>query len=133
MLLFTLTDEQKQAFLVLAERLMAADKQWHPAEDLRLGVMCREMGIPLEGADQERSQESLLAPFDNKRAKAILLLELISLGFADEEFNAQENAFIFDIADALGVSSEKVLEMEAWSLKKMKLAREAEAFLGEPL
>lgn len=137
MFLHHLTKPQKKAFLPLALEFIAVDQHRNSAELHLLDQMKREMGIPVgestEPPAEPVDRKQLAKAFDDRRSRAVVLLELIGLGYADGEFTDREYAFIRDLAQAIGVSKGERLAMENWVVRQLELFREATEFWTEEL
>lgn len=132
MFLHLLSDTQQKSFLALAKQFVETDRELSLSEHNLLELMYAESGLPFETDLPEGDRAALLAPFDSRQAKAAVVLELIGVGHADQEFSAEESAFINDVAKALGISCDEVKAMEVWVEKQLGLAQEAESFWAEP-
>lgn len=130
MFLRDFTDEQKQAFLVLADKVVLADGRLAPEEAALLGTFRAEMGVaeaPLPSMDIEQAAK----PFDSRPVKVAALLELIALGHADGDFDKDESAVVKEIKSAFGLSLAEFEAMTNWVLRQMALAREASELMAQ--
>ena len=78
---------------------------------------CSEIGQ--KGKDQvvSRYVKELnidLARLERPLAKKIVLLELISVGYASGDYCDKERAYLRDVAGKIGVDSEKLGQIEDW-------------------
>lgn len=94
MFLSTLNIEQQQAFLGLARLFVEADGQLASQEKAMLEVMKAEMGLSEDIEVPTDNLPNLLKPFDSKPAKAAALLEIIGLGYSDNDFHPQESILV---------------------------------------
>lgn len=131
MFLSTLDTEQKQAFLGLAHKFIAADGQLAPQEKVMLGAMKAEMGLPVDAEVPVTDLSKLLQPFNSKAAKATALLEIIGLGYSDNEFHSEESAFVKHMAEGFKVSEDEILQMESWVVRQIMLTREVTHFFQQ--
>jgi tellurite resistance protein len=128
MFLHLLNDSQQRAFLALAKQFVEADQNLSDEEHNLLELLWAETGQDFDTELPEGDVETLAAAFDGKQVKAAVLLELITVGHADDEFHPEESAFIDRLAAALGVDAAKVKEMDGWVTRQVQLAREVEKF-----
>lgn len=130
MFLRDFTEEQKQAFLVLANKVVLADGSLAPEEAALLGTFRAEMGVteaPLPSMDAEQAAQA----FDTRPAKVAALLELIALGHADGDFDKDESAVVKEVKRAFGLSLADFEAMTNWVLRQMALVREASDLMAK--
>lgn len=131
MFLHILTDTQQKAFLAIARQFIEADGRLSGEEQNLLELMYAESGQSFDEDLPEATVESLLPVFDSRQAQAAVLLELIGVGHADNEFHAAESAQVRKIAASFGVSDASVAEMEDWVNRQLQLAQDVEKFWKE--
>ena len=131
MFLHVLNDTQQKAFLGLAKQFIECDSSLSDEEQNLLELMLAETGLSFDEEIPPSDPETLASTFDTKQARSAVLLELIGVGHADNEFHADESPFIRDVASRLGVSHDDVMKMESWVERQLALAQEAEAFWAE--
>jgi tellurite resistance protein len=128
MFLHLLNDTQQKAFLALAKQFVEADHKLSSEEQNLVELMYAETGLPFETELPTGDREALIAPFDNRQVQSAVLLELIGVGRADEEFSAEENAFVRETAAKFGFSTAELEKMQLWVEKQIALVQEAESF-----
>lgn len=128
MFLSNLNLEQKQAFLGLAHQFISADGQLAPQEEAMLGAMKTEMGLSEHEKPISAELHNLLKPFDSKYARASVLLEIVGLGYSDNNFHPEESQIVQTIAQNFEISKEEVRQMENWVIRQIMLAKEATQF-----
>jgi hypothetical protein len=131
MFLHLLNDTQQTAFLALAKQFIEADDVLSDEEHNLLELMYAEMGRDFETELPEGDADSLAAAFDSRQARAAVLLELIGVGHADNDFSAKESELIRNLAGQFGVAEEEVIRMEGWVQRQLALAQEVEGFWKE--
>ena len=127
MFLSDLTEEQKTAFHSIAMDLIYSDEILDTNEAKLMTKLDKEMGLSKKKARQ-KNQADLLKAFDTKKSKAIMILELFTLAYSDDDFNIDESNYIQNIADSLGINSIDYTEMKWWAKKKAELETEALRF-----
>ena len=85
MFLHDLTEHQKRMFIVLAKQFILADLKSSPAEERRLESMQREVSAEVPSGAESYDKKELLASFDTSKSQISIILELITLGYADGE------------------------------------------------
>lgn len=123
-----LTAEQQSALLYLAHEVAKVDGS---ADELQLGMVEILTKQSEENVtDKAISNAELPTLFTTERAKCSLLLELLGVAHANEEYHLSEKDMIAGYAKELGVSSEKLNALENWVEKQFALSKEIEALLG---
>ncbi len=133
MFLYRLDEEQREAFMSLAQAFIEADDRLHPEEERVLKLMRREMDLDPsgsgEGASVDLNEESIGSVFDDREAQVTVLLELLGLGYADDDFAPEENQFIRKLSDVFDVTSARLEQMENWVLRQVALVQDAESMI----
>jgi len=124
MFLNLLNEEEKKAFALLAEKLIEADGLVIGDEVTALGALEGEMGLSSSDAER-RPIEKLAAVFSSERSKAIVLLELIGLGYSDNSFCVDERSLVTAAAREMGVSADRLAILERWVKRYVDLVTEA--------
>lgn len=131
MFLQWLEEKERVPFLALAKALIAADGVVHTEEQRLLSQFAREMGIelPLESVFVKSDSviEHAMA-IESHRSRYIVLLELIGLGYVDQEFHPEESKLIREIAMIFGINNDTLKSLESWVLRQLSLFAEAQAF-----
>ena len=127
MFLNNLTIEQKKAFLAIAMRIIGADGILDPRERQMIEAMRYEMGLFTETdlPGKYISVEELVKPFDSRKSQIVLMLESISLAYADDEFASEEAKILRELALIFNFSEEEATAMENWVQKYRDLIKEA--------
>lgn len=131
MFLYNLTEEQKKAFLGVAHQFILADKKCSFEEGKMIEMMKIEMQLPPNMQPPQKNLEELLEQFGSRQSKISILLEIIGLGYADQDFNSDENDFIKKVSTIFGITEEERLSMENWVGRQLMLMQEAKAFFDE--
>jgi hypothetical protein len=131
MFLTLLNDDEKRAFALLAERMIAADGIVVGREAATLASYKAEMGLDpsSEGGDQD--VEQLAAVFESRRSRLVALLELIGLGYSDTSFSVTERSLVFALARTMDVEADTLVELEGWVQQHVRLIRQAMELLRE--
>src|SRR5437868_2736344 len=128
MFLHLFNDAQQKAFLALARQFIDSDRKLAEGEKNLLELMYAEMGQDFNAELPQGDLASLSQAFDSRQARAAALLELIGVGHADDDFSPEENAFVRQVAQRLGISEGEVDEMDRWVERQLALAQEVEGF-----
>lgn len=120
-----LNDRQQGILLNLGKKLIAADGNIHDKETELLNVLRAQMSPSV----QETVSSNLASDFQTQESKAALLLEILGLAHADEEYHQDEKSFASGLAKEVGLDSDTLADMESWVLRQFALVREAQQFL----
>lgn len=131
MFLTLLNDEEKRAFALLAEKMIAADGIVVGRETATLAAYKAEMGLEARPESEERGVEDLAAAFGSRRSKVVALLELIGLGYSDTSFSVTERSLVFALARAMEIEADTLVDLEAWVQQHVRLIRQAMELLRE--
>lgn len=131
MFLAHLNEAQKNSFLALATRVVLADGELTDQENAQLDRLKREMGGSAKAPPEEVFGNTNLTNFSDRRARMIVLMELLALGYADNDFHADEAKVILELAKAFGVSDSDFAAASAWAKTQAKQMHDAEALIGD--
>lgn len=120
-----LNDRQQGILLNLGKKLIAADGNIHDKETELLNVLRAQMSPSV----QETASSNLASDFQTQVSKAALLLEILGLAHADEDYHLDEKSFVSGLAKEVGLDSDTLADMESWVLRQFALVREAQQFL----
>ncbi len=125
MFLNLLTEDEKRAFAVLAEKIIEADGIVVGREAATLAAFRGEMGVGVDAEEAQRSVEELAAVFRDRQSKVAALLELIGLGYSDTSFSITERSMVTVVAQAMGIGMDDVVRLESWVQEHVRLIRQA--------
>lgn len=125
MFLTLLNEEEKRAFALLAEKMIAADGIVVGREATTLAAFKAEMGLEPRHEGRDRSVQDLAAAFGSRRSKVVALLELIGLGYSDTSFSVTERSLVFALARAMEIDAETLVDLEGWVQQHVRLIRQA--------
>lgn len=125
MFLQELDEEQKEAFLILAHRLTAADGEDSLDEEQVLQEIRSEMMFhhPIDMA-RVVAEEIEVTVFDSHRARVIAALELLLLTYADDYVHEAEIQLVRDVCFTMGFDEEWLAVMGEWATRFHDLAEE---------
>lgn len=128
MFIYNLNFEQQTALLFLAHEVARADGS---LDELQLGMMSILKAQSHQGVEEKPIDNNDLSRlFDTERAKCSLLLELLGVAHANEEYHLAEKDIISNYVKLLGVSHEKLQALEHWVEAQMTLTKTAEQLLS---
>ena len=126
MFLHELSPEQRRAFLVLARQVIDADRRLAIQEVERLDRLYVEAGVPAETADTPGAVGDLNLLFPSERARVVVVLDLLLVGYADGRLDPREAQAVRDVAARLGVDAATWEDALDWGRRYHALIGEAE-------
>lgn len=126
MFLNRLDTREKEAFVSLAIRAAEANGQIADEEYKMIEEYCREMNIEKFDMRTTLAKEDIIKVYagSQEQHKKIVVLELIGLMYADGDYDAEEKAFVEEIANGIGVSNDAAKKMEDVLLKYVEMTKE---------
>lgn len=123
-----LNERQQGALLHYAHEMMCIDGTV-AGEELALLDVLRQQARP--GVEAENVPlEDLSSLFDDRSTRVAFLLEVVGMGYANEDFDSNESQLATDIADALMLGDESTLEdVKSWVIRQLVLVREAKQLI----
>ena len=124
-----LNEKQQAALLHYAREIMVADNAIDAGESLHMEVLHTQVrpGVQSEATPIDELRDL----FADHPSRVILLLELIGMGYADEEFDVRESELVNKIARVFSVADTDTLDnIESWVRRQLLLLKEAQELMG---
>lgn len=128
MFVHNLNSDQQSALLYLARVVAEADGNSDELQTTMVEILKAQSNADVEMKETQISELATL--FSTEREKCSLLLELLGIVLANNEYHQNERSLIAEYADVLGVSNTKLFELENWVQRQLALSQEAEALLN---
>lgn len=129
MFIQNLDTNQQSILLAMAEEVIAADGDLH---ELQLGLLDLIRSQATFGLKPQKIEDSKLPEtFDTSRSKYSLMLELIGVANANNEYHDEEKKLIKRYAEALDIDQSKLSSLEAWVEKQLALTIEVDKIFRE--
>lgn len=122
MFLQKLNDREKKNFLHLAQKLIKVDNKIKVVEISLLKNLTEEMGLQMKDAVKLEDINKAWQVFTSKESRIILLVELISIGYVDDDFCASENDLIKEICSSFAIPDAKLRLIEKWVTDEIELS-----------
>ncbi len=107
MFLHTLNDQEKQAYLRIAQYALNIDFDFSVCEENMLRNQCHEMEIAYDELDlSDFILEDHLAIFETEQSKRIMFIEVVSLMFMDKHLEPLEKKLLDRIDKYFGFEGE---------------------------
>ena len=129
MFLSSLTDSQKETFFCLAHDVVVSDGELNVGEQVMMEEMRREMSLDDRLEPHYVDVHGMEKIFDTKRARIIVLIALIRLGYADGAFEIEEQSFLKVLCELFEIDDTEFVLVENWVRRLIALEKEACDFL----
>jgi len=111
-----LVDEEKKSFISLLEYLSLVDGEITAEESKYIYSVAKEIDVdytPSNSID-ENTLDAILGSFQSNLSKNVVLIELVNIAFADQNYSEKEREGVLKIAKIMSIPDEKLIEMEKW-------------------
>ena len=98
-----------------------------------LDDLTAEMGECAPHGPSGRTVELICATVSKPSARAMILLELASLGHVDQEYASQERELLAAISEQWGIAPITLFRIEQWAANRIALSAEAIEVIQEIL
>ena len=129
MFLSSLTSPQKEVFMCLAHNVVVSDGDLSTGEEVMMEQMRREMNLEATFAPEYVDIKGIEDIFDTKRSRAVALISLIRLGYADGAFEIEEQCFLRELSNQFAISDHEFGLIDNWVKRLISLEHEANVFL----
>ena len=123
-----LNERQQGVLLHYADEVMRADGRIHPAELVVMDVLRNQVepGVKAEGL----AIEELPGVFKRKLSRVSFLLELVGMGYANEDFDPTQSELVNRISEVFGFHENGTMEtIEQWVKDQLALMKQAEQLM----
>ena len=125
-----LNERQQAVLLHYADEVMRADGGLHPAELVAMDALRNQMESGVRAEDL--AIEALPGVFKRKLSRVSFLLELVGMGYANEDFNPKQSELINRIAVLFGFDKNGTIEdIEQWVKDQLALMKKAERLMED--
>ena len=119
-----LNERQQGALLHYAHEMMRADGSVDGDELVHLDMLRDQAQPGVEAEDVP--MEELSSLFDDRLSRVAFLLEVVGMGYANQDFDPAESQLVNDLANALAVGDDEILEdIKSWVKRQLLLVKEA--------
>jgi hypothetical protein len=122
MFLQKLNDREKKTFLYIAQKLIKVDNKIKAVELSLLKNLTDEMGLQMKDAVKLENINEAWQIFTSRESRMIVLIELISIGYVDDDFCASENGLIKELTSFFAISDTKIHLIEKWVRDERELS-----------
>ena len=116
-----LNAQQRKALSILAFHMAMADGIVTDSENAMMADIKAELGVDEEITPMELMERPSLEVFDNPRAKATALLQLLTLAFVDNKFPSSESEVVAELSAELGIEGTELERFKDWARNNVDL------------
>lgn len=125
-----LSAEQRLALLDLAHNVVVSDGLLDPKEEGMLAEFKAEMGLPLSHETGYLPLDDIDSTFPVRRARIIVMLNLLRLSYADGAFEIEEECLLKEVSRKFGFKPNEFLLLDNWVRRWLALQSEAYALMN---
>lgn len=130
MFLNRLSEAEKNAFLQLAHHIARTDNRFSEEEELLIAKYCMEMQMDdIDFADSTFDLSTVLGTFEENSHRKIVLLEIMSLVYADGVETEEEKAVIKQMIALFGLNPNLAIVYREWAKSILALYIQGEALI----
>ncbi len=115
--------------MCLAHNVVVSDGDLSTGEEVMMDEMRREMNLEATFEAEYLDIKGIGDIFDTRRSRAVALISLIRLGYADGAFEIEEQCFLRELSNQFAISDHEFGLIDNWVKRLISLEREANLFL----
>ena len=127
MRLSNLNKDQHQALIRLAHNVIVSDGLLDPNEEGMFDLLKKEMGIENSQQVEYLSLDGIEKIFPDRKARIIVLINLIRIGYVDGAFEIEEECLLRDLANSFDIELDEFELLDNWVKRLVGLEKEAQA------
>ncbi len=125
-----LNERQQGTLLHYADEVMRADRKIVPAELLAIEMLRNQMKPGVKAEDVPI--ESLPSVFEDRLSRVSFLLELVGMGYANEDFHPEQSELVNQIARVFAFHENGTVEaIEKWVQDQLALMKQAQQLMED--
>ncbi|MYI68928.1 MAG: hypothetical protein F4103_09395 [Boseongicola sp. SB0673_bin_14] len=130
MFLQNLNERQQCALLHYADAVMRADNRVEPSELVAMDMLRNQAHPGVQ--PEEVPIDQLGELFKTRIGRVSLLLELVGMGYVNDDFDPRQSKLIEEVAAAFDMRGDGTLEaVERWVVDQLDLMRKAQELMQE--
>lgn len=122
---------QRQTLLGLAHNVVVSDGLLDPNEEGMLAEFRREMSLSDDAVPDYQELDGIEGIFAERRARLIVVLNLLRLSYADGAFEIEEECLLKQVSDRFGLAEQEFLLLDNWVRRWLVLQRDAEQIFSD--
>ena len=129
-----LTPAERLPFIKLLVHLAMADGAMAPEELLVIEQAATDLRVDFSpvfdiGTDYSSDLATLLKAFGSPQSRHVVIMELVRLSHADDQYSVEEQEQISAIAAQVGVTKARLAEVEAWVAEGVAWRKRGQALI----
>jgi predicted Zn-dependent peptidase len=124
MFLGNLTENEKKAFLFLADKVLKADNIVAETELSMLRAFAQEMGLSESNSNLSEDETYTILTVSENKTKRAVYAELLSLAFVDSAFAEKEIECLKNIQEKLGLPEIFTKKVRDWLVSYIEKTKE---------
>ena len=124
-----LSEKQQSALLHYAHEMARVDGVVADEELTQLDVLRDQTRPGVEA--QHVPLDELAALFDDRMSRVAFLLEVVGMGYANDEFDPAESQLANELVDALAVGERTLDDVKSWVTRQLALFEEARQMMAD--
>ncbi|MDE0210135.1 MAG: hypothetical protein OXJ64_09645 [Boseongicola sp.] len=123
-----LNERQQSALLHYADAVMRVDNRVEPSELVAMDLLRDQAHPGVQPKDVPVDQLGEL--FKNRIGRVSFLLELVGMGYVNDDFDPRQSILIDEVAAALDMRDDGTLEaVESWVVDQLELMKKAQQLM----
>jgi hypothetical protein len=123
-----LSRRQQAVLLHYADRIFRVDGVTHPLESEHMAVLERQ--VEPDVVPDAVDIEELPSFFVDRRGRVAFFLEVMAMGYVDDDFDPDESVLLHKIAKALAIENELPI-FRSWMARQLLLLKEASLLMED--
>ena len=125
-----LNERQQGVLLHYANEVMRVDSRIDAAELVAMDMLRNQAGPGVKAEDVPI--EALAGLFKDRLSRLSFLLELVGMGYANEDFDPTQSELVNEIAKVFGFHENGTIEtIEQWVKDQLALMKQAQQLMGD--
>ncbi len=131
MYLHLLNKNQKEAFLILAQRISMIDGEDDLSELDALNDLKGRLGLTANPDMTAVLADPDVSAFGTHKTRVIAMLELLTLAYADDHLHDAESDMISEISQKFGFDQDMLNTLASWAMRALELSRQGEELMAD--
>ena len=124
-----LNERQQGVLMHYADEIMRVDNAVDADELVHMDVIRKQVepGVKAEDAPVEKLPEL----FEDRASRTAFLLELVGMGYVNEDFDPRQSKLVTDIAGVFGVADDALSDIKSWVQEQLSLVKRAHRMMED--
>ena len=124
-----LNERQQGVLLHYVDEIMRVDNAVDADELVHIDVIRKQVepGVKAEDVPVEKLSEI----FEDRTSRTAFLLELVGMGYVNEDFDPRQSKLVADIAEVFGVDDDALSDIKSWVQELFSLVKIAHRMMED--